>query len=186
MTTTLRLGIAGLGTVGAEVVRILARSPDMIGARAGRPLQVVAVSARSRDKDRGVDLSRYDWEDDPVALARRTDIDVFVELMGGSDGPAKAATEAALERGAHIVTANNQHSFPDSNNRGTSAIVMSVFPKNTPRKSSWSITIIIFGCVILLRRLRCRPSLNTIEPNFNLSIFPSSLRISLPSKASRI
>ena len=106
MTTPLSLGIAGLGTVGAEVVRILARSPDMIGARAGRPLQVVAVSARSRDKDRGVDLSRYDWEDDPVALARRTDIDVFVELMGGSDGPAKAATEAALERGAHIVTAN--------------------------------------------------------------------------------
>jgi len=106
MTTPLRLGIAGLGTVGAEVVRILARSPDMIGARAGRPLQVVAVSARSREKDRGVDLSPYDWEDDPVALARRTDIDVFVELMGGSDGPAKAATEAALERGAHIVTAN--------------------------------------------------------------------------------
>ena len=106
MTTPLRLGIAGLGTVGAEVVRILARSPDMIGARAGRPLQVVAVSARSRDKARGVDLSPYDWEDDPVALARRTDIDVFVELMGGSDGPAKAATEAAVERGAHIVTAN--------------------------------------------------------------------------------
>lgn len=106
MTTPLRLGIAGLGTVGAEVVRILARSPDMIAARAGRPLQVAAVSARSRDKDRGVDLSPYDWEDDPVALARRTDIDVFVELMGGSDGPAKAATEAALERGAHIVTAN--------------------------------------------------------------------------------
>lgn len=106
MTTPLRLGIAGLGTVGAEVVRILARSPDMIAARAGRPLQVAAVSARSRDKDRGVDLCPYDWEDDPVALARRTDIDVFVELMGGSDGPAKAATEAALERGAHIVTAN--------------------------------------------------------------------------------
>jgi homoserine dehydrogenase len=106
MTTPLRLGIAGLGTVGAEVVRILARSPDMIAARAGRPLQVVAVSARSRDKDRGVDLSPYDWEDDPVALAKRSDIDVFVELMGGSDGPAKAATEAALARGAHVVTAN--------------------------------------------------------------------------------
>ena len=106
MTTPLRLGIAGLGTVGAEVVRILARSPDMIAARAGRPLQVVAVSARSRDKDRGVDLSSYDWEDDPVALAKRSDIDVFVELMGGSDGPAKAATDAALARGAHVVTAN--------------------------------------------------------------------------------
>lgn len=106
MTTPLRLGIAGLGTVGAEVVRILARAPEMIAARAGRPIEVVAVSARSRDKDRGVDLSPYGWEDDPVALAKRQDIDVYVELMGGSDGPAKASTEAALARGAHVVTAN--------------------------------------------------------------------------------
>jgi len=106
MTTPLRLGIAGLGTVGAGVVRILERSGDLLAARAGRPLELVAVSARSRDKDRGVDLARYDWEDDPVALARRDDIDVFIELMGGSDGPAKAATEAALTRGAHVVTAN--------------------------------------------------------------------------------
>ena len=106
MTTPLRLGIAGLGTVGAGVLQILTRSPDLIAARAGRPIEVVAVSARSRDKDRGVDLSGYDWEDDPVALAKRPDVDVFVELMGGSDGPAKAATEAALARGAHVVTAN--------------------------------------------------------------------------------
>jgi len=106
MTTPLRLGIAGLGTVGAEVVRILARAPEMIAARAGRPIEVVAVSARTRDKDRGVDLSPYDWEDDPVALAKREDIDVYVEVMGGSDGPAKASTEAALARGAHVVTAN--------------------------------------------------------------------------------
>jgi homoserine dehydrogenase len=106
MTTPLRLGIAGLGTVGAGVVKILAGSGALIAARAGRPIEVVAVSARSRDKDRGVDLSGYDWEDDPVALAKRADVDVFVELMGGSDGPAKAATEAALARGAHVVTAN--------------------------------------------------------------------------------
>ena len=64
------------------------------------------MSARDRDKDRGVDLSGYAWEDDPVALARRDDVDVFVELMGGSDGPAKAATEAALAAGKDVVTAN--------------------------------------------------------------------------------
>lgn len=102
----LRLGIAGLGTVGVGVLKILRRHADLIAARAGRPVEVVAVSARTRDKDRGVPIDAYAWEDDPVALARRDDIDVFVELMGGTDGPAKAATEAALAARKDVVTAN--------------------------------------------------------------------------------
>ncbi|MFP4043293.1 MAG: homoserine dehydrogenase [Rhodosalinus sp.] len=106
MSDPLRLGIAGLGTVGAGVVKIVRRKAKLIEARAGRPVTISAVSARTRDKDRGVSLSDYDWEDDPVALARRDDVDVLVELMGGSDGPAKAATEAAIEAGKVVVTAN--------------------------------------------------------------------------------
>ena len=102
----LRLGIAGLGTVGTGVVRIVQRHADRLAARAGRPVEIAAVSARTRDKDRGIRLSGYDWEDDPVALARRDDVDVFVELIGGSDGPAKAATEAAIAAGKDVVTAN--------------------------------------------------------------------------------
>ena len=106
MTAPLRLGIAGLGTVGTGVIRLIQTEGDLIAARAGRRVEVVAVSARSRSKDRGVDLSAYGWEDDPVALARRNDIDVFVELMGGDSGPAKAATEAAIAAGKDVVTAN--------------------------------------------------------------------------------
>lgn len=106
MTSPLRLGIAGLGTVGAGVVKILQNSPDLLSLRAGRPLELVAVSAQSRNKDRGVDLSGYAWEDDPVALATRADVDVFVELIGGDAGPAKASVQAALEAGKHVVTAN--------------------------------------------------------------------------------
>jgi homoserine dehydrogenase len=106
MTTPLRIGIAGLGTVGTGIVRIVQTHADLIAARAGRPVEIVAVSARSRAKDRGVKLDAYAWEDDPVALARRTDIDVFVEAMGGSEGPAKDATEAAIAAGHDIVTAN--------------------------------------------------------------------------------
>ena len=106
MTAPLRLGIAGLGTVGAGVVKIIRRQAALLAARAGRPVAISAVSARSRDKDRGVPLSDYAWEDDPTALARREDVDVFVELMGGADGPAKAATEAALDLGKNVVTAN--------------------------------------------------------------------------------
>jgi homoserine dehydrogenase len=102
----LRLGIAGLGTVGAGVVKIVRRRADLLGARAGRPIAISAISARNRDKDRGVPLTGYAWEDDPVALATRDDVDVFVEVMGGSDGPAKAATEAALAAGKDVVTAN--------------------------------------------------------------------------------
>ncbi|RII39176.1 homoserine dehydrogenase [Pseudooceanicola sediminis] len=106
MSEPLRLGIAGLGTVGVGVLKILRREAAMLTARTGREITVSAVSARNRGKDRGVSLDGYVWEDDPVALAARDDIDIFVELMGGSDGPAKAATEAALKSGKDVVTAN--------------------------------------------------------------------------------
>ncbi|MDF1669090.1 MAG: homoserine dehydrogenase [Roseovarius sp.] len=106
MTHPLRLGIAGLGTVGTGVIKIIRQKANLLADRAGRPVVITAVSARSRDKDRGVNLKDYAWEDDPVALATRDDVDVFVELMGGSDGPAKAATEAAIAAGKDVVTAN--------------------------------------------------------------------------------
>ncbi len=106
MTTPLRLGIAGLGTVGVGVIKILHQKANLLAERTGRPIEIVAVSARSKGKDRGVSLDGYAWEDDPVALAKRDDIDVFVELMGGDSGPAKDATETALASGKDVVTAN--------------------------------------------------------------------------------
>ncbi len=106
MSNPLRLGIAGLGTVGVGVVRILESHADLLAKRAGRPIEITAISARSKGRDRGVDLSGFAWEDDPVVLATRDDVDVYVELMGGEDGPAKASTEAAIAAGKHVVTAN--------------------------------------------------------------------------------
>ncbi|MCU0815505.1 MAG: homoserine dehydrogenase [Cypionkella sp.] len=104
--TPLRLGLAGLGTVGIGVVKIVQRHADLIAARAGRPVVITAVSARDRTKNRDADLSDYEWETDPVALARRADVDVFVEVMGGHEGPARDATEAAIAAGKDVVTAN--------------------------------------------------------------------------------
>ncbi|MEL6220965.1 MAG: homoserine dehydrogenase, partial [Pseudomonadota bacterium] len=101
-----RLGIAGLGTVGAGVVEVLAANREAIAAKAGRPVEITAVSARSRSRDRGVDISGFAWEDDPVRLAEREDVDCVIEVIGGSDGPAKALVERALSRGCHVVTAN--------------------------------------------------------------------------------
>ncbi len=106
MSKPLRLGIAGLGTVGVGIVRIVQKHAALLATRAGRPIVITAVSARSKTKNRDVDLSDYAWVDDPVALANRDDIDVFVEVMGGSDGPAKDATEAAIASGKDVVTAN--------------------------------------------------------------------------------
>ena len=102
----LRLGIAGLGTVGIGVVKIIRRQAQLLQDRAGRPVVITAVSARSKGKDRGVDLSAYAWEDDAVELAKRDDVDVFVELMGGHEGTAKDAVEAAIATGKDVVTAN--------------------------------------------------------------------------------
>ncbi|KAF0677029.1 homoserine dehydrogenase [Profundibacterium mesophilum] len=106
MTQPLRLGIAGLGTVGRGVIRIVQDHAALIEKRTGRAIEIAAVSARTRDKDRGVSIEAYEWEDDPVALARREDVDIFVELMGGSEGSAKAAVEAAIAHGKDVVTAN--------------------------------------------------------------------------------
>lgn len=105
-TGPLKIAVAGLGTVGAGVLKLLERQTDLIEQRCGRRIEVVAVSARSRGKDRGVDLSTAEWYDDPVALAAHPGVDVVVELIGGSEGPAKETVELALERGRHVVTAN--------------------------------------------------------------------------------
>jgi homoserine dehydrogenase len=99
-----RVGIAGLGTVGGGLVKFLAERPEF--APAGGRAVVTAVCARSKATNRGFDVSGYRWFDDPVALARDPDIDIFVELMGGAGGPAKAAVEAALALGKPVVTAN--------------------------------------------------------------------------------
>ncbi len=102
----LRLGLAGLGTVGIGVVKIVQSHADLITARTGRPVQITAISARDRSKNRDADLSGYAWETDPVALAQRDDVDIFVEVMGGHEGAAKQATEAAIASGKDVVTAN--------------------------------------------------------------------------------
>ena len=106
MSVPLKIALAGLGTVGAGTLELLAAQADLLERRCGRPIQVTAVSARDRTRDRGVDLSPYLWFDDAVEMAALADADVIVELIGGSDGPAKALTEAAIRAGRHVVTAN--------------------------------------------------------------------------------
>ena len=102
----LRIGVAGLGNVGATLVRILQKDGPELTKKLGRQIVVTAVAARSRSRDRGIDISGLDWFDDPVALAKSDGIDLFVELIGGEDGPAFAAVKAALEIGRPVVTAN--------------------------------------------------------------------------------
>ncbi|MHC2108242.1 MULTISPECIES: homoserine dehydrogenase [unclassified Methylobacterium] len=105
MTVSYRIGVAGLGTVGASVVRMIARRHDTLTA-SGLDIRVAAVSSRDRTRDRGLDLAGVTWFDDPVALARSGEIDCVVELIGGAEGPAKAVVEAALQAGKTVVTAN--------------------------------------------------------------------------------
>jgi homoserine dehydrogenase len=106
MAPPLRVGIAGLGTVGSAVLRLLEENGALVALRAGRELLVVAVSARNRQRERGLALERYRWYDDPLALAADPEIDLVVELIGGADGPALALCRAALQAGKPVVTAN--------------------------------------------------------------------------------
>ncbi|PZU58858.1 MAG: homoserine dehydrogenase [Sphingobium sp.] len=102
----LRVAIVGLGTVGGGVVRLIQTNGSLIARRAGRPIEIVAISARDRSKDRGVDLSPYEWVDDMTSLAGREDIDAVVELIGGSDGPALTLARQCLAARKPFVTAN--------------------------------------------------------------------------------
>jgi homoserine dehydrogenase len=106
VTQAFRVGVAGRGTLGAAVLRILARQDNALAQRCGRPIRVTAISSRDRSKDRGIDLSAYTWFDDPAELAQWGDVDCVVELVGGSEGAAKATVEAAIASGKHVVTAN--------------------------------------------------------------------------------
>ena len=106
MSGALRVALAGVGTVGAGVVKLLDANRALIERRAGRAIEVVAVSARDRTRDRGIDLGRFAWEDDAAVLADRDEVDVVVELIGGSDGPALALARRTIAAGRHLVTAN--------------------------------------------------------------------------------
>jgi homoserine dehydrogenase len=106
MVAPLKIGLAGLGTVGTSVVRLVAEQRQALALRCGRPIEIVAVCARTRRKDRGVDLKAMRWFDDPAKLAVDPGIDAFVELIGGEGNPARAAVAAALKAGKSVVTAN--------------------------------------------------------------------------------
>ncbi|MDX2142617.1 MAG: homoserine dehydrogenase [Rhodospirillaceae bacterium] len=106
MSAPLKIAVAGLGTVGAGTLKLLAANGPAIAAKCGRPVVVTAVSARDRKKDRGIDLASYKWFDDPVDMAATADADVIVELIGGAEGSARKTVEAALAKGRHVVTAN--------------------------------------------------------------------------------
>jgi homoserine dehydrogenase len=106
MAESLNIALAGLGTVGSGVVRLIETNAALIARRARRPIRIAAVSARDRGKDRGVDLSPYEWVDDPAEMAARPDIDVVVEMVGGSDGPALTLARKAIAGGKSLVTAN--------------------------------------------------------------------------------
>jgi homoserine dehydrogenase len=106
LKSPLKIAVAGLGTVGAGTLQLLDRQAELLGVRAGRPIAVVAVSARDRRRDRGVDLSGVRWYEDAVALAAIPEVDVVVELIGGAAGIGRQVVEAALARRKHVVTAN--------------------------------------------------------------------------------
>jgi homoserine dehydrogenase len=106
MKSPLRIAIAGLGTVGAGVVTLLQRNAELLEHRAGRKIELVAVSSRDRGRKRPVELGTATWHDDAVAMAALPNVDLVVELIGGSDGIARKLVTAALENGKAVVTAN--------------------------------------------------------------------------------
>src|SRR4029078_9895220 len=107
MAEPLKVGLAGLGTVGIAVIDLLERGRDKLLARCGRPIEVFAVSARSRSKKRAIDLKKFRWVADPVALAADPEIDVFVEVIGGAGAPARRGIATRLAAWHPVGAATN-------------------------------------------------------------------------------
>ena len=105
-STSLKIAIAGLGVVGGEVARQLIKHQQPLELAAGRRLELVAVSARSAATDRGFSMDRIDWHDNALELAAGDDVDVVIEMIGGSEAVAVDLTRAALKNGKHVITAN--------------------------------------------------------------------------------
>jgi homoserine dehydrogenase len=104
--SSLKIAIAGLGVVGGEVARQLMHRQQQLALASGRALQLLAVSARSAGADRGFSMDQIDWHDNAIELASRDDVDVIIEMIGGSEGVAVELTRAALKNGKHVITAN--------------------------------------------------------------------------------
>ena len=144
----MKIGIAGLGTVGAGVVRLLHDNADLITARAGQPITVAAVSARDRKRDRGLPANRLEWVDDPIQLATMPGLDAVVELIGGSDGPALALVQAALTNGRPVVTANKA--------------LLAVHGATLPRTAPLAFEAAVAGGIPVIKALREGLSANRI------------------------
>jgi homoserine dehydrogenase len=106
MAEPLRVTIAGLGTVGVGVIKNIQTHGAMLEKRSGRKIEIVAIHAQNRDKKRDADISSYEWVDDITELAARPDVDIIIELIGGSDGVALTLARKALANKKHFITAN--------------------------------------------------------------------------------
>ena len=100
------IGIVGLGTVGTATIKLLEKEIDSINSKSGKRIIIKAISSKNFSKKRDIDLTKYEWEDNPEKLSIRDDIDAVVELIGGSDGIAKNLAYSAIKNEKHFITAN--------------------------------------------------------------------------------
>jgi len=141
MSEPLKIAIAGLGTVGAGAVKLIHDQSDVLAARAGRPIVVTAVSARDRNKDRGINLDRIQWFDDADEMASQADADAVVELIGGSEGIARAVCETALGKARHVVAIMPHNEIKNASGGGVYTLpyaVPSLGTNGTEIKLHWS------------------------------------------------
>ena len=103
---SLRIAVVGLGTVGIGVLEILKKNADLLFQRSGRNIEVVSICARDINKQRKIPLNSFFWEKNINKLPKDENIDVILELVGGSDGVALDLVENSLKAKKHVITAN--------------------------------------------------------------------------------
>ncbi|MCH8238278.1 MAG: homoserine dehydrogenase [Proteobacteria bacterium] len=106
MNSPLKIGIAGLGTIGGGTFKLLMEQAEIIESRSGRAMRLVAVADPDASRMKEAEKNGIRCYADALPMAADDDVDVVVELIGGSEGIAKKLCEAAIKAGKHVVTAN--------------------------------------------------------------------------------
>ena len=141
----INIGIAGLGTVGSEVAKQLQSNSEFLNRKAGKQLNLVAVSANNKNKNRNFDLSNLKWFTNAASMSETNEIDLVVELIGGSDGIALDLCKNSLIKGKSVVTANkammSKHGYE----------LAKISEKN---KCSIAFEASVAGCIPIIKSLR--------------------------------
>ena len=103
---SLKISIAGLGTVGSSLIELIESNKDRIQNRINKKIIISGICAKNKNKKRNFSIDKYQWFDDPINMINETNPDIFIELMGYEKDVSYDSIKLSLEKKINVITAN--------------------------------------------------------------------------------